>query len=552
MGRKKKKQSKPWCWYCNREFDDEKILIQHQKAKHFKCHICHKKLYTGPGLSIHCMQVHKETIDKVPNSQPNRGNIEIEIYGMEGIPEADLKAHENARAQEDDDEPGAKRAKSDSPAVGTPPLTGPQLPSQHQLAGLPGASGVQHQLLGGVGGHPGGGTLQHVMTAAGPMLQMVHHATPQGLQGVPGLQGMQGLQGMPGLPPGLAMVQQHQLRPQFVQHPGLPGGWGMLPAHSVAQAQQQAPVQYTGQPTGPGGQQQPRMLFPSAEAAAGPSRPEDQQTSQTDKPTFPAYGGEEEEGEKKKPALIATTGSSSKIMHPPEDISLEERRAEMAKYQENEGVDQNQHLHQQLAHQQQMQQQAQAQAQAQAHAHAQSAAVQQQLQAGVLQAGGMHPAGIPVSGSGGHQMLGIPVSSADAGQMQGQLAQLQQMQAQQMQAQQMQAHQMQAQQLQQLQAQGIQLQQRPPMLGLPGGQPQLHMGIPGMGIGLQGLVTSQPQMMASPRHPMLGLPGQPGQSAMLGQMGGMQVPGLSMAGGLQMMQQTPFGPAVLGAVPRFR
>ena len=43
--------------YCNREFEDEKILIQHQKAKHFKCHICHKKLYTGPGLSIHCMQV---------------------------------------------------------------------------------------------------------------------------------------------------------------------------------------------------------------------------------------------------------------------------------------------------------------------------------------------------------------------------------------------------------------------------------------------------------------------------------------------------------------
>lgn len=70
--------------YCNREFEDEKILIQHQKAKHFKCHICHKKLYTGPGLSIHCMQVHKETIDKVPNSLPLRSNIEIEIYGMEG------------------------------------------------------------------------------------------------------------------------------------------------------------------------------------------------------------------------------------------------------------------------------------------------------------------------------------------------------------------------------------------------------------------------------------------------------------------------------------
>ena len=83
--------------YCNREFDDEKILIQHQKAKHFKCHICHKKLYTGPGLSIHCMQVHKDTIDKVPNSLPNRGNIEIEIYGMEGIPPEDVKEHERQK-----------------------------------------------------------------------------------------------------------------------------------------------------------------------------------------------------------------------------------------------------------------------------------------------------------------------------------------------------------------------------------------------------------------------------------------------------------------------
>ena len=108
--------------YCNREFDDEKILIQHQKAKHFKCHICHKKLYTGPGLSIHCMQVHKETIDKVPNSLPNRGNIEIEIYGMEGIPDADLKAHENSKNNEEDDEPGAKRAKSDSPALMPQPM----------------------------------------------------------------------------------------------------------------------------------------------------------------------------------------------------------------------------------------------------------------------------------------------------------------------------------------------------------------------------------------------------------------------------------------------
>ncbi|VDK50680.1 unnamed protein product [Anisakis simplex] len=87
MGRKKKRAIKPWCWYCNREFEDEKILIQHQKAKHFKCHICHKKLFTGPGLAIHCMQVHKETIDKIPAALPGKDSVEIEVYGMEGIPD---------------------------------------------------------------------------------------------------------------------------------------------------------------------------------------------------------------------------------------------------------------------------------------------------------------------------------------------------------------------------------------------------------------------------------------------------------------------------------
>ena len=30
----------------------------------------------------------------MPNALPNRNNIEIEIYGMEGIPEEDVRAHE--------------------------------------------------------------------------------------------------------------------------------------------------------------------------------------------------------------------------------------------------------------------------------------------------------------------------------------------------------------------------------------------------------------------------------------------------------------------------
>ena len=45
----------------------------------------------------------------MPNAIPNRNNIEIEIYGMEGIPEEDVRSHEqNSRNRgggrnEDDD-----------------------------------------------------------------------------------------------------------------------------------------------------------------------------------------------------------------------------------------------------------------------------------------------------------------------------------------------------------------------------------------------------------------------------------------------------------------
>ncbi|KJH43458.1 zinc finger, C2H2 type [Dictyocaulus viviparus] len=120
MGRKKKKIEKPWCWYCNREFDDEKVLIQHQKAKHFKCHICHKKLFSGPGLAIHCMQVHKETIDKIPGAVPGRDSSQMEIYGMQGIPPGTTRG---------DEEPEAKRDRKDD----IPPMPPGPMPTMPQM-----------------------------------------------------------------------------------------------------------------------------------------------------------------------------------------------------------------------------------------------------------------------------------------------------------------------------------------------------------------------------------------------------------------------------------
>lgn len=67
------------------------------------------------------MQVHKETIDKVPNSVPNRSNIEIEIFGMDGIPPEDLKDHERqktgGKSESDDEEPANKRGKQDGELI---------------------------------------------------------------------------------------------------------------------------------------------------------------------------------------------------------------------------------------------------------------------------------------------------------------------------------------------------------------------------------------------------------------------------------------------------
>jgi hypothetical protein len=56
MGKKKRGHpdvedvlARPWCYYCERDFDDLKILISHQKAKHFKCDRCGRRLNTAGG-----------------------------------------------------------------------------------------------------------------------------------------------------------------------------------------------------------------------------------------------------------------------------------------------------------------------------------------------------------------------------------------------------------------------------------------------------------------------------------------------------------------------
>ncbi|KAG1968180.1 BUB3-interacting and GLEBS motif-containing protein ZNF207 [Pimephales promelas] len=224
MGRKKKKQMKPWCWYCNRDFDDEKILIQHQKAKHFKCHICHKKLYTGPGLAIHCMQVHKETIDGVPNAIPGRTDIELEIYGMEGIPEKDMeerrrvleqKTQENQKKRsnqddsDEDDEDEEAGPSFQQPASTAQPQAAYAPMTQPGMAPVP-APGMPH------GSYSGMPPMMPGVPPMMPGMPPVMPGMPPGMMPMSGMMppthGMPPM--MPGMPPGIPPPMGH--------HPGIP------------------------------------------------------------------------------------------------------------------------------------------------------------------------------------------------------------------------------------------------------------------------------------------------------------------------------------------
>ncbi|KAJ5996269.1 hypothetical protein N7522_007929 [Penicillium canescens] len=124
MGKKRRGPSleellaRPWCYYCERDFDDLKILISHQKAKHFKCDRCQRRLNTAGGLSVHLSQVHKEQLTEVDNALPNRMGLDVEIFGMEGIPEDVLKAHQQRVATQFQQAEVERQAVTGNPPAG--------------------------------------------------------------------------------------------------------------------------------------------------------------------------------------------------------------------------------------------------------------------------------------------------------------------------------------------------------------------------------------------------------------------------------------------------
>ena len=88
MGRKKRDLSyaKPFCYFCEKVFNNEIVLHQHQKSKHFTCPTCNKKFPTTSNQISHMTKTHTNAISKIPNALEGRDSADQNIFGMNGVP----------------------------------------------------------------------------------------------------------------------------------------------------------------------------------------------------------------------------------------------------------------------------------------------------------------------------------------------------------------------------------------------------------------------------------------------------------------------------------
>ena len=225
------------------------------------------------------MQVHKETIDKIPNALPNRNNVDIEIYGMEGIPEGDLRQHDMSKGV-----PEPAMVYPDPPKVPTlpPKLPTTTLPLIHTPIGFGLPPNPHH--------HP-------------------HHAPPPYMP--PGMMPM-----VPGMNPyGMPTNSQSPPMP-----PPLPGAGFPPPTTTQVSGQPiSAPPAVASSVAPP--PPPPKPLFPSV-AASNPSLTSTSslvKTASTSNSTS-SHG------------TIATITANTRIIHPEEDLSLEELRTRLPRY----------------------------------------------------------------------------------------------------------------------------------------------------------------------------------------------------------------------------
>ncbi|CEQ41902.1 SPOSA6832_03653 [Sporobolomyces salmonicolor] len=285
MAKKKSKTKKlealAWCWYCDRTFEDQRVLLSHQKAKHFRCPMCPRRLNTAGGLAVHLDQVHKVGTDKIENALPGRESFDIEIYGMEGVPAPDLAAWKKRQAEEsglpNPDEQRAKKPRYAQIAL-TPAEAKAQLAAHRALMGLQPASAPAAM--------PDAGAIPPVPSPYGFI------PPPPGFIPPPGGLPFPPPGGLPfHLPPGIPPP------PGLVPPPGFPLPPGGLPFPPGIPPPGFVPPPFTGAPAGP-----------------APSR------------------GAPEVVKEKVPSSSITLKPGTLLVYGDNDVSPEEKRARLLQY----------------------------------------------------------------------------------------------------------------------------------------------------------------------------------------------------------------------------
>ena len=224
-------------------------------------------MFTGPGLQIHCMQVHKENIDKVPNAIKGRDNIMLEICGMDNVPEEDLVEHEKQKGNVYEGGGGGADDGDDSP---TPP---PQ-----QQPPKPQSTGTIH------------GPLPHMPPPFTMMDMMSHMAMMGHMQMMPMM-----------MPPGNPMMMMPPPPMPHYMPPPVTNNSTTSTVQNVNFSNNTTTNTNTSSPQLTASNSSVKPLFPSAA------------NLDTDSERYP-------NGQPK--VKIETITAGSKIIHPDEDISL--------------------------------------------------------------------------------------------------------------------------------------------------------------------------------------------------------------------------------------
>lgn len=281
------------------------------------------------------MQVHKVTIDKVANSLPGRGNIELEIYGMEGVPEQDLIEHEKQKqskggvpqappgAYGDSDSdtetgPSSKQPSTSGAMPAHPPVPpGYGMPPRPPMP-MPGMGMPMQPMMPPFMGMPPMGMMAPMMPM-GPMMGPMRPMPPP----PPGMD--------VAYPPGGAAGSGAQILPR----PPMPA---VMPTAAI-------PVPSDPSMAALPGQQWPvRPLFPAAaaiqaQAGARPPQPISASTEGTSSPASTPGAASASASSGTPPiSMVPSAGASMKLIHPAEDISLEEKRAQLPQYKRQTAV----------------------------------------------------------------------------------------------------------------------------------------------------------------------------------------------------------------------